>query len=95
MSYSHFDDFANSYAGPIPNEEIGEGNYSGFDLIAGKSDHYHVHCKTFVIRNGDEAWLYDVKKHIITICKENNVLGVTSCKSDYWTVNCQLFLRSE
>jgi hypothetical protein len=93
MSYSHFDDFAAAYAGPIPNNEIGNGNYFGFDLAAGSSDRYHVHCKTFIVKNKDEIWLYDVKKHIITISKTNNVLGVDSCKSNYWDVNCKLFLR--
>ena len=92
MPYSHFDDFAISYAGFIPNVKIGRGNYFGFDLAAGSSSRYHVHCKTFIVKE-DEVWLYDNNKHIITISKINNVLGVDSCKSNYWDVKCKLFLR--
>ena len=92
MVYSHFGDFAIAYAGFTPNVEIGKGNYFGFSLSAGSFSRYHVHCKAFIVKE-DEVWLYDNNKRIITISRINNVLGVDSCKSNYWDVNSKLFLR--
>ena len=92
MSYSYFGDFAAMYASPIPNRELEKGNYFGFNLSSGNSGHYHVHCKTFVVKSKDEVWLY-INKTLITISKIHNVLSVDSCKSNYWEIDRMLFAR--
>ena len=91
MVCTEFADFAKEYE----NHELENHNYFGFDLRAGslKREFYHVHCRTFQVRNKNEVYLFDVRKHIITIAKIVNVIGVKSCKSNYWDVNCQLYLR--
>ena len=91
MVCTEFADFAKQYQ----DHELENHNYFGFDLGAGSDERgfYHVHCKTFQARNKDEVYLYDLRKHIITIAKVVNVTGVTSCRSNYWDVNCQLYLR--
>ena len=93
MVYTKFADFAEEYQG----KKLENNNYFGFDFCPDSAKqeyyHYHIHCRTFLLRNKDEVWLYDFGKHIITIAKISNVLGVTSCKPNYWDVNCQLYLK--
>ena len=91
MTYTDFSDFAKQYQ----SHELENHNYFGFDLRAGplEREFYHVHCRIFQVRNKDEVYLFDTRKHIITIAKVVNVIGVTSCKSNYWDVNYQLYLR--
>ena len=91
MVYTKFADFAEEYQG----KKLENNNYFGFDFHTDLSERgfYHIHCRTFLLRNEDEAWLYDFGKHVITIAKIGNVYGVTSCKSNYWDVNCQLYLK--
>lgn len=91
MVYTKFSNFAKEYQ----DHKLENRNYFGFDLRAGplEREFYHVHCRTFQVRNKDEVYLFDVRKHIITIAKVVNVTGVTSCKSNYWDLDCQLYLR--
>ena len=91
MVYTKFADFVREYQ----NHELENHNYFGFDLRAGslEREFYHVHCRIFQVRNKDEVYLFDVRKHIITIAKMVNVIAVTSCKSNYWDVNYQLYPR--
>ena len=89
--FPKFADFAEEYQG----KKLENNNYFGFNLRADSigQGHYHIHCRTFLLRNEDEVWLYDFGKHVITIAKIGNVLDITSCKSNYWDVNEQLYLK--
>ena len=91
MVYTKFADFAEEYQG----KKLENNNYFGFDLHTGSTEqeYYHVHCRTFLLRDKDRVWLYDFGKHVITIAKIGNVLGITSCESNYWDVNGQLYLK--
>ena len=89
--FPKFADFAKEYQG----KKLENNNYFGFDFHTDPSERgfYHIHCRTFLLRNEDEVWLYDFGKHVIMVAKMNSVTGVTSCKSNYWDVNCQLYLK--
>ena len=90
MVYTKFADFAEDYQ----DTRLDNNNYFGFDFRTSlaKQGFYHVHCRTFLLRN-DEVILYDFGKHLIMVAGMDSVAGVTSCESDYWNVNCQLYLK--
>ena len=92
MVYTKFADFAEEYQG----KKLENNNYFGFDLRADSigQGRYHIHCRTFLVKgDGKAVWLYDFGKHLIVIGWVENITGVTSCKSNYWDVNCQLYLK--
>ena len=96
MVYSSFLDFAFEYNG----KKLESHNYYGFDMSIG-NNRLHIHCKTFNVyeRNPknelttDQVTLFDANGHIIVKVLTDDVVGVTSCKANYWDVNGQLYLK--
>ena len=90
MVYTKFADFAEEYQ----SKKLESNNYFGFDFHTDLSERYHIHCRTFLVKgDGKAVWLYDFGKHLIVIGRVENITGVTSCKSNYWDVNGQLYLE--
>ena len=90
MVYTKFAEFADKYQ----DKKLENNNYFGFDFISNTSGFYHIHCRTFSFKK-DEVWLNDFGNHTIMIGRVDDIIGVTSCKANYWDVNMQLYLKED